>query len=320
MQKGKSFFYVTVGGLPETCAKRYDHWHVKRSGKNGLAAPAAPNLARLFASIGGYIYLYNNERIYINLYTNNTARCRIKDREVTLTQKTNYPWEEKVRIEISSPEATRFTLALRLPGWCKRPAVSVNGEEIALAGIMENGYALIGREWKNGDTVELTLAMPVEKMAAHPGVKENAGKIALQRGPVVYCLEEVDNGANLHNLVISTETGFTTEFAEDFPGKVVVIKGEAFRTVETGWENELYRPLSRQREKVGIKAVPYYTWATSPDEGSGPWTGNKISKGTNSQPVLYLFLFSPVYIFLSSILQNVQSGLFSKRLPVPPGR
>lgn len=268
-EDGKSFFYVNPLAVhPETCAKRYDHRHVKTVRQKWFGcACCPPNLARLFASIGGYIYLYNNERIYINLYTNNTARCRIKDREVTLTQKTNYPWEEKVRIEISSPEATRFTLALRLPGWCKRPAVSVNGEEIALAGIMENGYALIGREWKNGDTVELTLAMPVEKMAAHPGVKENAGKIALQRGPVVYCLEEVDNGANLHNLVISTETGFTTEFAEDFPGKVVVIKGEAFRTVETGWENELYRPLSRQREKVGIKAVPYYTWGNrSPGE------------------------------------------------------
>src|SRR5690606_40928841 len=172
-----------------------------------------------FASIGGYIYLYNNERIYLNLYTSNTARFRIKDREVTLTQETGYPWEEKVRIKISAPETTCFTLALRLPGWCRRPAVAVNGEEIALAGITENnGYALIDREWKNGDTVVLTLPMPAEKMAAHPKVLENAGKIALQRGPVVYCLEEVDNGKDLHNLVISPENGFKLEFAGDFPG------------------------------------------------------------------------------------------------------
>ena len=262
-EDGKSFFYVNPLAVhPETCTRRYDHRHVKPVRQKWFGcACCPPNLARLFASIGSYIYLYNNERIYVNLYTSNTARFRINGREVALTQETGYPWEEKVRIAISSPETTSFTLALRLPGWCRRSAVSVNGEEITLAGITENGYALIDREWKDGDTVELALPMPVEKMAAHPGLRENAGKIALQRGPVVYCLEEVDNGKDLHNLVISPEAEFTAEFADDFPGRVVVLKGEAFRTVETGWGNELYRPFSLRRERVKITAVPYYAWA-----------------------------------------------------------
>lgn len=261
-EDGKSFFYVNPLAVhPETCTKRYDHRHVKTVRQKWFGcACCPPNLARLFASIGGYIYLYNNERIYVNLYTANTARFRMKDREVTLMQETNYPWEGKVRIKISAPEAIRFTLALRLPGWCRRPAVAVNGKEITLAGVTENGYALIAREWQGGDTVELSLPMPVEKMAAHPKVLEAAGKIALQRGPVVYCLEEADNGKDLYNLAISPETEFTPEFAGDFPGQVVVLKGEAFRTVTTGWENELYRPYSVRWEKVKITAVPYYTW------------------------------------------------------------
>lgn len=266
-EDGKSFFYVNPLEVhPETCARRYDHRHVKPVRQKWFGcACCPPNLARLFASIGGYIYLFNDDRIYVNLYTSSSAQFAIKGRTLTVTQQTNYPWDEKVRIELSCTETTRFTLALRLPGWCRRPAVSVNGEELVLAEIRaraENGYALINREWKSGDTVELTLPMLVEKITAHPNVRENEGKIALQRGPVVYCLEEVDNGANLHSLVLAPEAEFKPKFDEDLFGGVVVLTGKAFRTVTGAWGNELYKPLyvKREKEKVKIKAVPYYTW------------------------------------------------------------
>jgi len=139
--------------------------------------------------------------------------------------------------------------------------LTINGEKINIEEINREGYALVKKEWKTGDTLELNMLMPVEKMVSNPKVRENAGKVALQRGPLVYCFEEEDNGPELHNLVLPPEAELKAEFDKDLLEGIVVIKGEAFRTVETDWEDELYKPLFLKKKKVRIKAIPYYTWA-----------------------------------------------------------
>ncbi|MBC7811392.1 MAG: glycoside hydrolase family 127 protein, partial [Burkholderiales bacterium] len=159
-----------------------------------------PNLARLVASIGDYFYVATADTLYVNLYNQNHAQFQFGGSDVQIEQQTDYPYDGAVSFTISADQPTTFTLALRVPNWCREYSVEVNGSEYIAN--PERGYVLINRQWSNGDQVKLSLSMPVERMLAHPQVRQDAGNIALQRGPLVYCLEEVDNGAGLANVVI----------------------------------------------------------------------------------------------------------------------
>jgi DUF1680 family protein len=135
-------------------------------------------------------------------------------------------------------------------------------ETLDVASITERGYARIDREWRPGDQVELTLAMVVERIEAHPSVRQNAGCVALQRGPVVYCLEEVDNGPGLANVLLPRAAELSAAFDSDLPGGVAVITGQALRPVSQGWEGVLYRPaIPEKTEPFAFKAIPYCLWA-----------------------------------------------------------
>ena len=115
--------------------------------------------------------------------------------------------------------------------------------------------------WQPGDVVDLTLSMPVERLQAHPRVRANSGRVALQRGPLVYCLEEVDNGPDLNDIVLPRDAALTAEFDEELLGGVVVITGEAGRRGASDWENTLYRSSQSRSKAAAIKAIPYYAWA-----------------------------------------------------------
>ncbi|HLV09483.1 MAG TPA: glycoside hydrolase family 127 protein, partial [Halanaerobiales bacterium] len=214
----------------------------------------------LIASIGQYIYLYNDNEIYVNLYTGSNAGFVINGKNIVISQETDYPWEGKVKFDLKCNQPHHFTIALRIPAWCREPGLTVNGEDIDIKQVNQEGYALIDREWKTGDSLELQLPMKVEKLISNPKVRENAGKIALQRGPVVYCLEEEDNGPNLHNLFLDPATELKAEFDQGLFNGIAVVKGEAFRIIGDDWEDELYKPLSLKKKKVRIKAIPYYAW------------------------------------------------------------
>jgi DUF1680 family protein len=127
-----------------------------------------------------------------------------------------------------------------------------------------NGYARLKRTWENGDHVTLALAMPVERVVPHPHIRQDAGQIALQRGPVVYCLEEADNGAHLANVVLPTDSQLTAEFDAGLFGGISVISGEAFRVEPASWGNELYRLQANvqfERSPFTFRAIPYCFWA-----------------------------------------------------------
>jgi uncharacterized protein len=221
-----------------------------------------PNLARLVASIGDYFYVTTPDTLYVNLYNQNRAHFQFGGGDVQIEQQTTYPYDGAVNFTVSVDQPTAFTLALRVPDWCRDFSVEVNGS-LFIAN-PERGYVRISRDWSNGDQVSLSLSMPVERMLAHPQVRQDAGNIALQRGPLVYCLEEVDNGAGLANVVIPPDAELRAEYDDALFGAVRVIRGEALRIEPAQWDGGLYQPESAVKlaqKPFTFKAIPYAFWA-----------------------------------------------------------
>jgi len=247
---GETFFYEN----PLASAGDHHRWRWHR------CSCCPPNLARLLASLGRYIYSQAESTLYVHLYIGGTVELELAGRALRLRQETRYPWDGSVRVHVEPETEMAFTLALRLPGWCPEARLMINDEALALPEVLHKGYALVQRTWRPGDVVQLDLAMPVQCLEAHPAVRENAGRVALQRGPVVYCLEEVDNGRYLHDRVIVPEAGFKSEFEPLLLGGVVSITGMARRRVLSGWQGKLYSSEASAWQEVPFKAVPYYAW------------------------------------------------------------
>jgi DUF1680 family protein len=237
-----------------------DHYY-RRS--EWFACPCCPpNLSRLVGSIGGYFYTTTADTLYVHLYNQNQAHLTVNERTVRIQQQTAYPWDGDIELTIDVDQPAQFDLALRIPGWCREFQIAVNGEAVNL--MPSNGYVRIGREWENGDKVTLLLAMPVERITANPHIRQDAGHIALQRGPVVYCLEEVDNGGELANVVIPPDAHLYAEIDPTLFQGVGVITGEAARVEPANWPGGLYQPKSLvpyAHSKFIFKAIPYCFWA-----------------------------------------------------------
>ena len=220
-----------------------------------------PNIARLLASLGAYAYSQGEGEAYVHLYTGGAARLDLAGRPVTLRQDTRYPWDGTVKIAVDPATEMRFTLALRIPGWCRGAGLAVNGQQMAIEPLTEKGYARIDRTWSPGDRVTLRMPMPVERVEAHPSVWADCGRAALQRGPLVFCLEQADNGPQLHDIALPREAELTARFDEHLLGGVVVIEGQAVRRDPAAWQGALYGPAGTLEATVPIKAIPYYAWA-----------------------------------------------------------
>lgn len=220
-----------------------------------------PNIARLIASLGQYVYSEAGDAAYVHLYAEGEADLVLGDNPVRLRQETSYPWGERVTIHVEPAREAEFTLAVRIPGWCRAPSLKVDGEDVALGGVTIDGYAYVRREWRRGDRVELHLPMPVERVRAHPEVWMDAGRVALQRGPLVYCLEEPENGENLNDLALPSDADLQASWAPDLLGGVVTLEGEALRSDLDAWGDALYRADPVPHVPARILAIPYYAWA-----------------------------------------------------------
>src|SRR5699024_12479330 len=154
------------------------------------------------------MYSMENDSLYVNLYAVNETDVELQGGKGSIHQKTEYPWDEKITLNINPKTVHLFTIDLRIPGWCDQPELRDNRERININEVLRNGYAYIQRSWETGDEIELFFPMPGKRMKSHPEVGENAGKVALQRGPVVFCLEEVDNGSNLSNIYLDKNSAF----------------------------------------------------------------------------------------------------------------
>ncbi len=218
-----------------------------------------PNIARMIASVGGYFYSAGDDAIWVHLYAAGEATTALHDRLVVLRQTTHYPWDGAVRIDVQLDQPARFTLYVRIPGWCERYTVAVNGKRVN--GAPQQGYVAIARAWQTGDAVIVDLDMPTRLIAAHPQVRQMVGRVAIQRGPVVYCLEEVDNPITpLDRIVIPPNTRWDADYRPDLLGGVVVLRG-AVKALEPAPAHSLYAPARPARYTTAeVTAVPYCVW------------------------------------------------------------
>ena len=192
----------------------------------------------------------------LHLYAESDLRGTVAGGEVKLAVRTDYPWTEEVAIEIRPAAPLEFTLRLRIPGWCRGATLAVNGRPQPVAPV--NGYAVLRRVWQVGDQVVLTLPMPIERVRADPRVATAAGKVALQRGPVVYCVEEPDNGTNLAALALPRTAALTARHDAALLGGCTVIEGQGVR-FQPG--PSLYTTTPPATASVPLRAIPYGLWA-----------------------------------------------------------
>lgn len=228
-----------------------------------------PNIARLIASMGGYVYSQSETGAWVHLYVQGEGKLQVGDTNVVIKQATHYPWDGLVRFTIQPAELTRFTLHLRIPGWCQKFTVRVNSENQTQWEQLEGGYLHIDRQWTPGDTVQLDLDMPVQYVVANPKVQQMLGRVAIQRGPIVYCAETADNADTLLdrvwiNRVASAEESFTPIWESDLLGGVSVLRGTAFIDEQSPWENNLYRYVSPVHNPITLTLIPYYAWDNRP--------------------------------------------------------
>jgi hypothetical protein len=247
---GETFFYDNP--LASTGTHHRQAW---------FSCPCCPpNLARLLASLGAYVYAQNETDAVVHLYIQGAGQFQIDGQRVTLRQETNYPWDSSVVLHMELERPASFGLRLRLPGWCAAPQVHVNGAKVDVSAASEAGYLRIAREWQDGDQVALDLPMPVERVYAHPAVVANAGQVALRRGPLVYCLEQVDHSVPLHRIALPEMADLTPRFAPDLLGGMVVLGGSGVALDDAGWDGVLYRSDRPTTQPCSITAIPYYAW------------------------------------------------------------
>jgi hypothetical protein len=237
---GKKFFYVNpLETWPEACEKAPVRRHVKDERQGWFAcACCPPNVSRLLLSLDKYIYRQKDDTVFVNLFIGSEAEFDINGRNIVISQETEYPHDGKVKITVK--KGGNFTLAVRYPHWLN-PA----GAE----------YSYITKDWADGDVIDFDFAMDVKFIRANAKVRANAGKTAVMRGPLVYCAEECDNGANLSALSVrcgapKTETGYDN---------AVIVKIPAARDI-TADENLYYAADKTETEQAEVTLIPYYLW------------------------------------------------------------
>jgi len=228
------------------------------------------NVVRFIPSVPGYAYAYKDDNIYINLFIGGDATIKTKNNTVKITQQTNYPWDCNIKITVEPDKSDYFNIYVRIPGWAqnkpvpsnlyrymnksdKKVTLKVNDKSVTTE--MYKGFACIQRKWKPGDIIELHLPMPIRRVLAHPNAEADEGKVALQRGPIVYCLEWPDNDRKVLNLVIPDNAELKTEFKSDLLNGVQIITGKA----NVAKRDTKGTPIAGEEKQ--FVAIPYYAWA-----------------------------------------------------------
>ena len=261
---GKSFFYVNpLESLPEACHKDERKFHVKPVRQKWFGcACCPPNIARLVSSISTYAYTQSEDTLYFHLYMGSTLECDFGGKKADLRIESAFPWDGRVTVELRLDTAADFTLAFRIPGWCQ--GWTVNGKSGEAAGTVKDGYLYLSRTWQDGDRLELDFPMTVRVMEADTRVREDIGRAAVTRGPVVYCMEEADNGKDLHLCVLPDEAEFAEEKSDIQGVPVVKLSADGFRQRQTPAEpsGELYHVRKKpEYDASGLVFIPYFTWA-----------------------------------------------------------
>ncbi|WDM79144.1 glycoside hydrolase family 127 protein [Xanthomonas cucurbitae] len=259
---GKAFFYVNpLETVPRTMAASHAHDHVKpvRQPWFGCAC-CPPNIARLLASLGQYLYTQREDALSLDMYAGGQVELVRDGVHITLSQRTDYPWDGRVEIGIAAERAFTTTLALRIPDWCPAPTLAL--DDVPLAFELRKGYAVITRQWQPGQRLVLELPMPIRRVSGHALLRQAAGKLALQRGPLVYCLEQVDNGSELYQVALPRSAEFTLVPGEGALAGMTLIQTDGLRRVDQSETDTLYRydAAAPGWQTQRLCFVPYFAW------------------------------------------------------------
>jgi DUF1680 family protein len=239
-----------------------------------------PNLERTFASLPGYFYSTSNDGIYLHLYDNSELDWHLeKGTGLKIRQKTNYPWDGGVDVTVTPAQASEFTFYLRVPGWSDHTQVTVNGKPIS--GVKPGEYLPIRRRWSSGDAIHVQLEMTPQVLEANARVVEDNGRVAVQRGPLVYCLEQLDqpDGVALTDVALDPGQKSGTQFHEEFDGNllggVVVLRHHGAVYEKSASRSALYHrytPEPQKARRVPLTFIPYYAWANRNATPMQVWT------------------------------------------------
>ncbi|CAN5542597.1 glycoside hydrolase family 127 protein [soil metagenome] len=280
---GKSFFYTNAMEI-----KNYVHHKDMEAGRSGwFPCSCCPtNVVRLIPSVTGYAYAQKGSSVYINLFMSGMATLSVNGKPVQIEQKNNYPWDGGLTFNISPKGSMPMTLLVRIPGWAqnkaipsdlyafeknsdKKAEIKVNGQMVTY--VMDKGYAVVNRTWKKGDVLSVNLPMEVRNVVANKNVKDDVGKIAIQRGPLMYCAEWPDNNGKTSNIILPQGTVLTPEFKSDLLNGVTILKGESTAVIVDAAGNNILTV------RQPFMAIPYYAWAHRGKGEMEVWFPEKVT-------------------------------------------
>jgi DUF1680 family protein len=281
---GNQFFYVNPLASDGKFAFNADKSTGRRPWFKCSCCP--PNVARFLASLGTYVYAQDAEGIYVNMFVGGKTHIDLNGRKVELGQTTDYPWKGDVAISVKPDKQAEFALHVRVPGWAREQPVpsdlykykdgagqpytlSVNGQPVQAD--LVRGYAVLKRRWKAGDTVALSLPMPVRRIVSDERVAANKGRVALERGPIVYAIESIDNGGDVFNVVLPDNATLTAQARPDLLGGVTVITGRALGLYPGDDGRSV---VTREQDFL---AVPYSVWSNRGEDKMAVWLPRKVS-------------------------------------------
>ncbi|MEQ1932818.1 MAG: beta-L-arabinofuranosidase domain-containing protein [Fimbriimonadaceae bacterium] len=237
--KGDEFFYVNPLASMGNHHRR--EWYA--------CACCPPNVLRTIASLGGYAYATSDTSIYVNLFVGGSMHAKVGKQDVGFDVVTNYPWDNTIKFVATKPG--NFALRIRKPGWCDSAKLSQTAR-------LENGYYVVDRTWKSGDTVTVELAMPVVQVLAHPMVKDDLNRATVRRGPLVYCLEQVDNPVPIDEIIIPQGAPLKTKLSSEMGG-IIKIEAQGMQAAAPEWERQLYQAAPAPKPVTAV-LIPYGYW------------------------------------------------------------
>jgi len=260
---GKKFFY------PNTLSSSGTGRRPERSEWFGCAC-CPGNIARFVASVPGYLYATQGKDVYVNLFAGGKGELTVDDKKVAITQETEYPWKGDIKMTVDPAEDCEMALKVRIPGWAQNtpvpsdlyyymtksdaaPTMKLNGEPVEMK--IEKGYVTLDRTWKKGDTIELSLPMPLRRVLANDKVEADRNRVAVERGPIVFCAEWPDNGGTTHGLILPDDSELTSTFEKDKFGGIELVKAKAQMADMEKSGDEV---VKADHELI---MIPYYAWA-----------------------------------------------------------
>ena len=257
---GKKFLYTNPLEFSDDLPFK-QRWSKDRVEYISLSNCCPPNVVRTIAEVSNYAYSVSDKGIWLNLYGGSNISTKLKDgSKISLVQETGYPWNGNINVTIKETSSKPYAVFMRIPGWADNAQILVNGKSAGIE-VKPGSYAEVSRKWKAGDKIELILPMDAKLVEANPLVEESRNRVAVKRGPIVYCIESQDlQGQKLYDVVVPSTISLKPQPVKIDNAEVMSLVGEAKLLESKDWKNVLYRPVSNTNKTTQIKLIPYFAW------------------------------------------------------------